>query len=198
MFKQMLPALRATIVLAVLTGLVFPAVVTLFAQLFFPEQANGSLIRNSAGQVIGSKLIGQMFVKPEYFHPRPSAAGSGYDGAASGGTNLGPTSAKLILGDKGFKGIKQLAEDYRKENLLAPDEKVPVDAVTRSGSGLDPDISPANAELQARRVAQARKMQLDELLALVRKKTEGRQLGFLGEPHVNVLMLNLALDEVNH
>ncbi len=196
MFKQMMPALRATLVLAFLTGLVFPAVVTLCAQLLFPDQANGSLIRNQSGQVIGSRLIGQMFVKPEYFHGRPSAAGQGYAGEASGGTNLGPTSSKLILGSKDFVGIKQLAESYRSENLLGATDKVPVDAVTRSGSGLDPDISPANAMLQARRVSAARHLMLEQVIALVQQHIEGRQLGFIGEPRVNVLLLNLALDKI--
>jgi K+-transporting ATPase ATPase C chain len=196
MLRELLPALRATLVLATLTGIVFPFLVTAFAQLLFPSQANGSLIRNRAGLVIGSRLIGQQFIRPEYFHPRPSAAGAGYAGESSSGTNLGPTSAKLILGSKEFQGIKQLAELYRKENLLAADEKVPVDAVTRSGSGLDPDISVANAQFQARRVSKARDLPLDDLLNVIAKNTEGRQFGFLGEPRVNVLMLNLSLDEV--
>lgn len=196
MIRQLLPALRATLLLASLTGLVFPAIVTLLSQVLFPDQANGSLVRDGAGQTKGSRLIGQSFTRAEYFHGRPSAAGSGYAGESSGGTNLGPTSARLILGAKDFAGIKQLAEAYRRENLLLPDERVPVDAVTRSGSGLDPDISAENAALQARRVAAARHLPEEAVQALVRRHTEGRQFGFLGEPRLNVLMLNLALDQM--
>jgi K+-transporting ATPase ATPase C chain len=205
MNKHLLPALKATIVLAVLTGLIFPALITLIAQIVFPEQANGSLLRDKGGQVIGSRLIAQQFLQAKYFHARPSAAGAGYKGEASGGTNLGPTSSKLILGvaddpaskdiDESYAGIKQLAEQYRSENMLASDEKVPVDAVTRSASGLDPDISFANASLQARRVARARAMSEQDLLQLVRAQTASRQFDMFGEPRVNVLMLNLALDQ---
>lgn len=206
MLKQVMPALRATLTLAFLVGLVFPLVITLLAQFIFPEQANGSLIRNASGQIMGSKLIGQPFTRSEYFYPRPSAAGSGYAGEASGGTNLGPTSAKLILGqaddpatknvDESFVGIKQLAQKYREENFLTRDEKVPVDAVTRSGSGLDPHISQENALLQARRVAKARQMKLEDIQGLVRERTEPRDLGMFGEPRVNVLLINLALDRL--
>jgi K+-transporting ATPase ATPase C chain len=206
MLKQMMPAIRATLVLAILTGVIFPVAITMLAQLCFPEQANGSLTHNKAGQVIGSRLIGQQFVKPEYFHPRPSAAGSGYAGEASSGTNLGPTSAKLILGqaddpstkdtDESFDGIKQLSQKYRQDSLLESNEKVPVGAVTRSGSGLDPDICEADAMLQARRIAKVRGLSKEDIQQLVKKHTEGRQFGFLGEPRVNVLMLNLALDEI--
>jgi K+-transporting ATPase ATPase C chain len=205
MLKEIMTAIKATLVLALLTGIIFPLVITGIAQLVFPEQSNGSLIKNEKNVIIGSKLIGQSFNKPQYFHPRPSAAGSGYAGEASGGTNLGPTSAKLILGskddpktkdvDESFDGIKQLAEKYRQENNLAADAKVPVDAVTRSGSGLDPDISNANAILQAPRVAKARNLPQDTVIDFVHRASEGRQLGFLGEPRVNVLMLNLALDK---
>jgi len=204
MLKQLVPALRATIVLAALTGLIFPLVMTGIAQAIFPDPANGSLIRESSGKVIGSRLIGQPFTKPQYFHPRPSAAVSGYDATMSSGTNLGPTSSKLIQGipddpatkdsDESFAGVGQLAAAYRKENGLPADAKVPVDAVTRSSSGLDPHISPANAALQAPRVARARKMTTAAVTELVRQHTEGRTLGFLGEPRVNVLLLNLALD----
>src|SRR5258708_7541003 len=140
MLKQLMPALRATIVLAVMTGLFFPVLVTALAQVLFPEQANGSLIRNKIGLVIGSRLIGQQFSRPQYFHPRPSAAGAGYAGEASGGTNLGPTSAKLVFGlnddpatrevDESFAGVKQLVAAYRKDNFLSPEQMVPVDAVT--------------------------------------------------------------------
>lgn len=205
MLRQLFPAFRATVVLAVLTGLLFPLVITGVAQVIFPAQANGSLIRDAGGQVIGSRLIGQPFSKPEYFHPRPSAAGSGYAGEASSGTNLGPTSAKLIQGikddpatkdtDESYAGVKQLVEAYRQENRLAPDARVPVDAVTRSASGLDPHISLANALLQAPRVAAARGADAERVTALIRRHTEGRDLGVLGEPRVNVLALNMALDE---
>jgi K+-transporting ATPase ATPase C chain len=205
MLKQLLPSVRATIVLAVLTGLLFPLLMTAVAQAVFRDQANGSLIVDANGKVIGSRLIGQPFTKPQYFHPRPSAAGSGYDATMSSGTNLGPTSSKLIQGipddpktkntDESYAGVKQLAEAYRKENDLPADAKVPVDAVTRSGSGMDPHISPANAALQAPRVAKARNMTSDAVMELVRQHTEGRTFGILGEPRVNVLMLNLALDQ---
>lgn len=204
MVRQLFPALRATLVLAALTGLLFPLLITGVAQAVFPAQANGSLIRDAGGQVIGSRLIGQSFSRPEYFHPRPSAAGSGYAGEASSGTNLGPTSAKLIEGlkddpatkdtDESYAGVKQLVETYRQENHLAADARVPVDAVTRSASGLDPHISLANALLQAPRVAAARGADPERVTALVRRNTAGRDLGVLGEPRVNVLELNLALD----
>jgi K+-transporting ATPase ATPase C chain len=206
MFKQAITALRATIVLAVLTGIIFPLIITGIAQALFPHQANGSLITDRSGKTIGSSLLAQRFVRPEYFHPRPSAAGSGYAGEASSGTNLGPTSAKLILGqkddpatkdfDESFAGIKQLAESYRAENSLPSDYAVPVDAVTRSGSGLDPDISVPNALLQAPRVAKARKLPESVVKDLLARHTEERQFGFLGEPRVNVLTLNLDLDQV--
>jgi K+-transporting ATPase ATPase C chain len=204
MIQQLLPALRATLVLAVLTGLLFPLLITGIAQAVFPHQANGSLIRSAEGKVMGSELIGQPFAQPQYFHPRPSAAGSGYDATASSGTNLGPTSKKLIQGieddpmtkdtDESYAGVKQLVEAYRKENNLAADTKVPVDAVTRSASGLDPHISIANAELQAERVARERSISREQVLEFVRRHTKGRDLGILGEPGVNVLPLNLALD----
>lgn len=207
MLKQILPAIRATIILAVLTGLIFPFIVTIIAQFFCPKQANGSLVYNKKGEIIGSRLIGQQFTKPEYFHPRPSAAGAGYAGEASAGTNLGPTSSKLIVGqlddsatkdiDESFAGIKQLANKYATENFLSPTEKPPVDAVTRSGSGLDPDISQPNALFQARRIAKARGISLDKIIKLVQKHTESRQFGILGEPRVNVLSLNLYLGELS-
>jgi K+-transporting ATPase ATPase C chain len=204
MLKQLIPSIRATLVLALITGLLFPLAITGIAQVVFPDQANGFLIRDADGKVRGSRIIGQPFAKPEYFHPRPSAAGSGYDATASSGTNLGPTSAKLIEGiqddpatkgtDESYAGVKQLVEQYRQENGLAADAKVPVDAVTRSGSGLDPHISPANAALQAPRVARARNLPVERVQALLNEHTEGRQLGLLGEPRVNVLLLNRALD----
>lgn len=193
--KHLLPALRVTIVLAVFTGIVFPLLVHILAHLFFPEQAEGSWLHNQKGTIIGSKLIGQNFSQPQYFHPRPSAAGAGYDATASGGTNLGPTSRKLINGDGSFPGIKQLAKQYRQENNLQANSNIPVDAVTRSASGLDPHISIQNAVLQAPRVAHIRHMALEKMIALIDANSTQRQLGFLGEPGVNVLELNLALDE---
>jgi len=206
MIKQLLPSIRATIVLAFLTSILFPMLVTAIGQMLFPFQANGSLIRDHNGVVIGSFLIGQNFTKPEYFHPRPSAAGAGYAAEASGGTNLGPTSSKLINGladdastkdiDETYLGIKQLAVRYREENNLGINVKVPVDAVTRSGSGLDPHISIANANLQASRVANTRGLPLAVVRRLIDQHTEGRQLGFLGEPRINVFLLNYALDQL--
>lgn len=187
MLQQLGPALRMIILLTVLTGLIYPGVVTGFCQLLFPSRANGSLIRQN-GQIVGSSLIGQNFTKPEYFHPRPSAAGNdGYDATASGGSNLGPTSQKL------FDRIKAGAEQYRKEN---PDYQgaIPADAITESGSGLDPHISLANALAQAARVAKTRGVDVPQIEAIVTASTENRDLGFLGEPRVNVLELNLKLD----
>jgi potassium-transporting ATPase KdpC subunit len=204
MFKQLRPAIMSVVVMTIAFGFVFPFVITALAQVAFHHQANGSLIVQNS-KVVGSELIAQGFTKPRYFHPRPSAAGSGYDPTSSGGTNLGPTSDKLINGihkklpngkdDPGnFDGIKDLAAAYRKENNLPADAPVPADAVTRSASGLDPEISPANAALQAPRVAQARHLSAEAVMELVRQHTAGRTLGFMGEPRVNVLMLNLALD----
>src|SRR6185436_11554139 len=228
------------LVMTVLTGLVYPAVITVIAQVVFRDQANGSLIVSN-GQVIGSRLIGQNFSKPEYLQPRPSAAGAGYDPTASAGSNLGPTSAKYINGttkkdDKGnevadFLGIKARIVHYCLDNEIAydsslpldrfkdaqgnlddvklitafgdakaplvftPKTPIPADAVTASASGLDPHISPANAQAQAVRVAKARGVSLDQVQGLIAQHTKGRDLGFLGEPHVNVLELNLALDQ---
>lgn len=204
MLKQLRPAVMSVLVLTLLTGLIFPAIVTAMAKIAFPRQANGSLIEQN-GKVIGSELIGQNFTAPGYFHPRPSGAGNGYDAGVSSGTNLGPTSDKLLNGihkktadgkdDPGnYDGIKDLAAAYRKENGLSDNEAVPADAVTRSASGLDPHISPANAELQTKRVAAARGLSEDKVRTLVAENTEARQLGVLGEPVVNVLKLNLALD----
>jgi K+-transporting ATPase ATPase C chain len=181
-------AVLMVVVLTVLLGIVYPLLMTGIAQVVFPNQANGSLVRDSSGNVIGSALLAQGFTDPQYFHPRPSAAGNGYDATSSGGSNLGPTNQKLI------DTVQANADAYRQENGLAPDAQVPVDAVTSSASGLDPDISPANALLQAPRVAAARGMTVDQVQSMVNQYTEGRTLLVLGEPRVNVLKLNLALD----
>jgi len=189
MKKDLMTAISMTIVTTVLLGLIYPLAVTVIAQLLFPEQANGSLVRDQSGKVIGSRLIGQPFSSPGYFHPRPSAAGPvGYDAVGSAGSNLGPTSAKLI--DR----IRQDVGRLRAENPTAP---IPVDLVTASGSGLDPHISPAAAEFQLPRVARERKMSEDELRELVARHVEGRWLGLFGEPRVNVFELNLELDRLN-
>ncbi len=195
MKKQLLISLRIMLVLLVITCVVYPLVVWAAAQAFFPRQANGSLVKDAAGKIVGSSLLAQGFTSPWYFHPRPSAAGSGYDPTQSGGTNLGPASRKLIYGAAGFEGAGQLAADYRRENNLAPGIKVPVDAVTRSASGLDPDISLANCLLQAVRVAQARHIPLAQVSRLIRQYTHSPSLGFLNAPYVNVLRLNLVLDK---
>jgi K+-transporting ATPase ATPase C chain len=184
--KQIYPAVAITVVLTVLLGIIYPLVVTGLAQVMFPTKAGGSLIEKD-GKVIGSSLIGQPFTGPGYFHSRPSAAGSGYDGTASGGTNLGPTSQKLM------DSVKTAADSLREENPVSP---IPIDMVTASASGLDPHITPAAAEFQVPRIAKERGMNADEVRRLVREHTEGRQFGLLGEPRVNVLELNLALDGV--
>jgi potassium-transporting ATPase KdpC subunit len=186
MLRQLGPAIRFTVFFTVLTGLIYPGVVTGLTQMLFPHRANGSLIMVN-GQVVGSALIGQNFTKPEYFEPRPSAAGNGYDATASGGSNYGPTNQKLI--DR----VKASVDQFRKDN---PDYTgpIPADLVTTSASGLDPDISPASAEAQAPRVARARGVALEQVQQLVAQNTQGRTFGFLGEPRVNVLELNLALD----
>jgi K+-transporting ATPase ATPase C chain len=186
--KQIYPAVMITIVLTLLLGVVYPLAVTGLATVFFKDQAKGSLLFDKDGKVIGSRLIGQPFSQPGYFHSRPSAAGAGYDATASGGTNLGPTSRKLFE-----ENIKPAVEAARADN---PDSPIPVDLVTSSASGLDPHITPAAAEFQVPRVARERRMSEDELRRLVAQHTEGRQFGLLGEPRVNVLELNLALDSV--
>jgi K+-transporting ATPase ATPase C chain len=240
MFKELGPGLRMMVVMTVLTGFIYPAVVTGLSQVLFRDQANGSLIVAN-GQVVGSRLLGQNFKKPEYFQPRPSAAGGGYDPTASSGSNLGPTSAKLMNGatkkdEKGnevvdFDGIQDRIVHYCIDNGIPYESSVPLerfqdahgdlddvklikafnddksplvftakapipaDAVTASSSGLDPHISPRNAELQAPRIAKARGIPVEQVLELQARHTEGRDLGFLGEPRVNVLELNLALDQ---
>ena len=242
MWKELSAGLRMMLVMTVLTGFLYPAVITAIAQVLFRDQANGSLIVSN-GQVVGSRLIGQNFTKPEYFQPRPSSAGAGYDPTATAGSNLGPTSAKLINGttkkdDKGnevvdFLGIKARIVHYCVDNelgyessvslgtfrdaqgnlddvklikafndekaplMFTPKTSIPADAVTASSSGLDPHISPRNAELQATRIAKARTISIEQVQSLIARHTEGRDLGFLGEPHVNVLELNLALDQVS-
>ena len=182
------PALLSIVVFTVLFGLVYPLLSTLIGQVAFGDEADGSLIRRD-GVVVGSELIGQTFTAPEYFHSRPSAAGAGYDGAASSGSNLGPLSPDLLA------SVADRVAAYREENGLSGDVSVPVDAVTASASGLDPHISVANARLQAARVAQARGLTLAVVMGLIDDHTDGRSLGVLGEPGVNVVLLNLALDE---
>ena len=180
-------SIAATLLLAALCCGIYPAVVWAVGQGLFSHKANGSLVKVN-GKIAGSSLLAQGFTATNYFHPRPSAAGQGYDAASSSGTNLGPTSKKLI------EDVKQRVADYRTENGLSPDALVPADAVTSSASGLDPHISVRNASLQAARVAKARGIGEKEVLAKVGAHTEGRTLGLLGEPRVNVLMLNLELD----
>jgi potassium-transporting ATPase KdpC subunit len=187
MWQQFIPALRIALVMTVVTGLLYPALVTSIAQLVFPDEANGSLIVRN-GRVIGSELLGQSFTRAEYFHPRPSAAGDGYDATDSGGSNLGPTSSELL--DR----VKESVAEYRTANPNAG-AQVPADAVLASASGLDPHISPDNAALQVPRVAKERGVEPGLVMDLVRRIQEGRDLGILGEPRVNVLRLNIALDE---
>jgi K+-transporting ATPase ATPase C chain len=240
MIKELGPGFRLTLVFTVLTGLLYPAAMTGVSQLIFPRQANGSLLTLN-GKVVGSSLIGQNFSIPEYFHPRPSSAGNGYDATASSGSNLGPTSAKLLNGttkmdDKkkevvDFDGIKLRTVHYSVENdvpyessvaldnfrnskgelddvklikafnddkaplVFQAKASIPADALTASGSGLDPHISPANAEIQAARVAKTRHASVDEIKSLIVQSTEPADLGFLGEPRVNVNTLNIAMDQ---
>jgi potassium-transporting ATPase KdpC subunit len=240
MLKELGPGLRFTIVFTILTGLLYPVVMTGLSEVIFPKQSKGSLVTVN-GKVVGSSMIGQPFTKPEYFHPRPSAAGSGYDATQSGGTNLGPTSAKLIHGttkmdDKknevvDFDGIYDRIVHYCVDNdipyessvplnqfkdshgdlddvklikafnddktplVFMPKSPIPQDAVTASASGLDPHITPANAEIQAARVAKARSVSADQVRQLVAQFTERPDWGIFGEPRVNVLLLNVALDQ---
>jgi potassium-transporting ATPase KdpC subunit len=193
--EQIRPAILSVLVLTLLTGCVFPLLLTAIARPLFPRQTSGSLIMRG-GAVVGSSLIGQEFTRPEYFQSRPSSAGAGYDGTSSGGTNLSPDNPKLKNGAADFAGIRQLAEEYRERNGLAPDAPIPIDAVTRSASGLDPHISPANAALQIARVARLRGLSEETVRLLVAGHNEGPQFGFLGSPRVRVLELNLALDQM--
>jgi potassium-transporting ATPase KdpC subunit len=189
-FSHIRGAVLATLVLAVVCCGIYPLVVFGISQTLFRDKANGSLIVDQDGTVRGSKLLGQSFTDAKYFHPRPSSAGNGYDAANSGASNLGPTSEKLK------NAINDRIEAYRKENGLRNSEPVPADAVTASGSGLDPHISVHNAELQTLRVAKTRALREDKVRELVRQNTEGPDLGFLGEPGVNVVTLNRALDQL--
>ena len=189
-FAEIRSAVMATLVLAIVCSGLYPLVVFGISQALFHDKANGSLIVDRDGTVRGSKLLGQNFTDAKYFHPRPSAAGNGYDAANSGASNLGPTSEKLK------NAINDRIEAYRKENGLRNSEAVPADAVTASGSGLDPHISVHNAELQTLRVAKTRALREDKVHELVRQNTEGPDLGFLGEPGVNVVTLNRALDQL--
>jgi potassium-transporting ATPase KdpC subunit len=186
MKKNLLTAVWFTLVTTVMFGLVYPLGITGLAQIFFRDRANGQLIEKN-GKLVGSRIIGQAFTGPSYFHSRPSAAGTGYDPTSSGGSNLAPTNKTLLERVKG---------DVQKLQAENPNTSIPADLVTTSGSGLDPDISPAAAEFQIPRVAHARNMKEGDLRALVHRHTKGRDLGFLGEPRVNVLELNLELDSL--
>ena len=187
MKKNLLIAVWFTLVTTVMFGVLYPLAITGLAQVLFPNRANGQLIERN-GKIVGSRIIGQAFTQPGYFHSRPSSAGTGYDPTSSSGSNLGPTNKLLI---------ERVRSDVQKLQSENPNVPVPVDLVTASGSGLDPDISPAAAEFQIPGVAHARGMKEDDVRTLVRKHTKDRDLGFLGEPRVNVLELNLELDAVN-
>jgi potassium-transporting ATPase KdpC subunit len=186
MKKNLLIALWFTLVTTVMFGVLYPLAITGLAQVLFPNRANGQLIERN-GKIVGSRIIGQSFTGPGYFHSRPSSAGTGYDPTSSSGSNLGPTNKLLI---------ERVTSDVQKLQTENPNVPVPVDLVTASGSGLDPDVSPAAAEFQIPRVAHSRGMKEDDVRTLVRKHTERRDLGFLGEPRVNVLELNLDLDSL--
>ena len=185
MVNQLRPALVMTALFTLLLGLAYPLAVTGIAQLAFPDQANGSLVRDAGGQVVGSSLIGQPFAGATYLHPRPSAAGDGYDAAASSGSNMGPLNPDLAA------RVAETAQAIRTEDGPGV---IPADAVTTSGSGLDPDVSPAYARLQAARIARARGVPVQQVQSIIDERTEGAFLGFIGQPHVNVLMTNRALD----
>jgi K+-transporting ATPase ATPase C chain len=185
MRRNLITAILYTLVTTVIFGLAYPFVVTGIAQVLFKDKANGQLLQRN-GQLIGSRIIGQPFTAAGYFHSRPSAAGNGYDAANSSGSNYAPTNKKLI---------DRVAGDVSALQLDHPDTDVPIDLVTTSGSGLDPDITPAAAEFQVTRIARERRLSEDAVRRLVAQHTQGRQLGFLGEPRVNVLELNLALDQ---
>jgi len=187
MKKNLLTAIWFTLVTTVIFGVIYPLAVTGMAQLLFHDRANGQLIERD-GKLVGSRIIGQAFTGPSYFRSRPSAAGTGYDATASGGSNLAPTNKNLI---------ERVKADVQKLQAENPNAAIPVDLVTTSGSGLDPDISPDAAEFQIPRVAHSRKMKQEDVRALVQKHTKGRDLGFLGEPRVNVLELNLELDSLH-
>lgn len=189
--KETLTAIRATLLFAIILCGIYPVVIWGISLLLFPHAANGSLIESKDRAIVGSELLGQNFASAKYFHPRPSAAGAnGYDAASSGGSNLGPTSQKLI------DAVKARVQAYRTENALAADTLVPGDAVTASASGLDPHISLKNAGLQIPRIAKARGLAIEVVQEQVKMATDGRSLGFLGEPGVNVLKLNLGLDNL--
>jgi K+-transporting ATPase ATPase C chain len=188
MKKNLIISILMTVVTTVLLGLVYPLVVTGLAQVLFKDKANGQLITRN-GDVVGSRIMGQAFIGPGYFHSRPSAAGNGYDAANSGGSNYAPTNQKLI--DR----VQASVSDLQKEN---PGTPIPTDLVTTSASGLDPDISPAAADFQAPRIAHQRGLSEDSVRQLIQQYSSGRQLGFMGEPRVNVLQLNLALDATKH
>ena len=185
MVNQLRPALVMTALFTLLLGLAYPLAVTGVAQVAFPDQANGSLVRDAGGQVVGSSLIGQPFAGATYLHPRPSAAGDGYDAAASSGSNMGPLNPDLAA------RVAESAQAIRAEDGPGV---IPADAVTTSGSGLDPDVSPAYARLQAARIARARGVSVQQVQSIIDERTEGAFLGFIGQPHVNVLMTNRALD----
>lgn len=187
--KETITSILATLLFAIVLCGIYPVIIWGAGQLLFPHQANGSLIESSDRKIVGSEWLGQNFTSAKYFHPRPSSAGTGYDAANSSGSNLGPTSRKLI------EAVKQRVADYRKENDLAADALVPGDAATASGSGLDPHISVKNALLQAPRVAKERRLSLEDVKSEIAKATDGPSLGILGEAGVNVLKLNLALDQ---
>ena len=188
LLSEIRSAVLVTLALAVVCCGIYPLVVFGIGQALFPHKANGSLITDAKGTVLGSRLLGQQFAADKYFHSRPSAAGNGYDSTSSGGSNLGPTSQKLR------DSIAQNVSDFRSQNAMATNAPVPADAVTASGSGLDPHISPENAELQAPRVARARGLPLEKVKALIAQHNDTADFGVLGEPRVNVLELNLALD----